>query len=36
MRKNRELPKTEYYVLEGGKVSPKHKHVLVAENSDAL
>jgi len=36
MRKNKELPKTEYYVIESGKVLPKHKDVLVEENSDAL
>jgi len=36
MRKNKGLPKTEYYVLESGTVSPKHKYVLVAENSEPL
>jgi hypothetical protein len=36
MKRNKELPKTEYYVIESGKVSPRHKNVLVAENIDAF
>ncbi|MBK5192698.1 MAG: hypothetical protein JJE07_05700, partial [Flavobacteriaceae bacterium] len=36
MKKNKELPESDDDFIESGKVAPKHKDVLVEENSDAL